>query len=41
MTTDLGSRISESDDPEPVDSSLVKGIVDAVNALRQLFKGTP
>jgi Flp pilus assembly CpaF family ATPase len=32
MTTDLGSRISESDDPEPVDSSLVREIVDAVNA---------
>src|SRR5664280_573746 len=32
MTTDFGSRLSDSDDAEPIDSSLVGGIVDAVNA---------
>jgi len=32
MTTDFGSRISDSDDREPVDSTLVRKIVAAVNA---------
>ena len=31
MTTDFGSRISDSDDAEPVDAGLVRAIVDAVN----------